>query len=65
MRLRSNVSNRSHIDQDVADHAEMSSRRCNRYVKETDLFETSLRRLIGTKIKPTNLRRRDDVPIDT
>ena len=38
----------SHIGRDVADHAETSSRRRNRYVNETDLFEKSLRRLTGT-----------------
>ena len=48
MGRRSDVSIRFHIGRDVADHAEMSSRRRMRYVNETDLFETSLRRLIGT-----------------
>ena len=48
MRCRSDVSFRSPIGWDVADHAETSSRRHNRYVNGTDLFETSLRRLIGT-----------------
>ena len=48
MRRRSDVSVRSHIGWDVAHRAETSSRRRNRYVNETDLFETSLRRLIGT-----------------
>ena len=41
------VSFKSHIGWDVPDHAETSSRRHNWYVNETDLFETSLRRLIG------------------
>ena len=48
MRRRVNVSIRSHVGRDVADHAETSSRRRNRYVNEMDVFETSLRRLIGT-----------------
>ena len=48
MQRRSNVSFRSHIGRDVADHAKASSRRLNWYVNETDLFETSLRRLTGT-----------------
>ena len=65
MRRRSDVSFRSHIGRDVADRAETSSRRRGWYVIETDLFEMSLRRLIGTYIKPTNLRRRNDEPIDT
>ena len=65
MRRRSNVSKRSHIGRDVVDHAETSSRRRNRNVIETDLFETSLRRLIGTWKKLTYLRRHSDVPIDT
>ena len=57
MRRLSNVSFRSHIGQDVADHAKTSARRRNWYVNETDLFKTSLWRLIGTYKKPTNLRR--------
>ena len=65
MRRRSDVSIRSHIDQDVADYAETSSRRRNRYMNETDLFETSLRRFIGTWKKLTYLRRHNDVAIDT
>ena len=65
MWLPSDVSVKSHIGQDVKDHAEMSSRRRNRYVNETDLFETSLRRLIGTWKKLTYLRRHNDLPIDT
>ena len=48
MRRCSGVSFRSHIGRDVADHAETSSRRPNRYVNVTILLETSLRRLIGT-----------------
>ena len=41
MRRRSDVSFRSNIGRDVADHAEMSSKRHSCYVNETDLFETS------------------------
>ena len=48
MRRRGDVSIRSHVDRDVADHAETSLLRRNRHVNEADLFETSLRRLIGT-----------------
>ena len=48
MRRRSDVSIRSHVGRDVADHAETSSRRRNRHVNETDLFEMPLQRLIGT-----------------
>ena len=40
MRHRSDVSFRSHIGRDVADHAERSPRRRNWYVNEMDLFET-------------------------
>ena len=47
MRRRSDVSVRHHIGRNVADHAETSSRRRNRYVNEADLFGTSFRRLIG------------------
>ena len=47
MRRRSDVSVRSHIGRDVADDVEMSLQRRNRYVNEMDLFETSLRRVIG------------------
>ena len=65
MQRCSDVSVRSHIDRDVTDHAETSSRRCNRYVNETDLFETSLRGLIGTWKKLTYLRSPNDVPVDT
>ena len=65
MQRRSDVSVRSHIGRDVADHAETSSRRRKRYVNEADLFETSLRRLIGTWKKLTYLRRHNDVPVDT
>ena len=39
MQRRSNVSFRSHIGRDVADHAKASSRRLNWYVNETYLFE--------------------------
>ena len=48
----------------IADHAETSTWRRNLYVNETDLFVTSLLRLIGRKIKPANLRRRNNTPID-
>ena len=48
MRRRSDVSFRSHKGRDFTDHAKTSSRRRNWYVNETDLFETSLRRLTGT-----------------
>ena len=65
MRHRSDVSFRSHIGRDVAENAKTPSRRRNWYVNETDLFETSLQRLTGTEIKPTNLRRRSDVPTGT
>ena len=65
MRRRIDVSFRSHIGWNVANHANTSSRRRNWYVNETDVFETSLRRLTGTWIKPTNLRRRSDVPTGT
>ena len=62
---RCNISIRSHIGRDVADHAETSSRRRNRYLNETNLFETSLRSLIGTERKATNLRCHNDVPFGT
>ena len=65
MPRRSDISVRSHISRDVADHAETSSQRRNRYVNETDQFKTSLRRLIGTWKKLTYLRRHNDVLIDT
>ena len=61
MRRRSDVSFRSHTSWDVIDHAGTSSWLPNSYVNETDLFETSLRRLISL----INLRHRNDVPIDT
>ena len=48
MRRRSDVSFRSHIGWYVADHVKTSSRCRNWYVNETDLFETSLRRLTVT-----------------
>ena len=41
MRRCSNVSFRSHIGREVAYPAETSSRSCNWYVNETDLFQTS------------------------
>ena len=47
MRFRSDVSFRSHIDRDFADHAETLSRCSNWYVNETDLFEMSSGRLIN------------------
>ena len=65
MRRCSDVSFRSHIGRNVATHAETLSWRLNWYVNEMDLFEMPLRRLIGTYIKPTNLRRCNDVPVDT
>ena len=49
----------------IADHAETSTSRCNLYVNEADLFETYLRRLIGRKITPANLRRPKNATIDT
>ena len=49
----------------IADRAETSAWRHNLYVNETDLFVTSLQRLIGRKIKPANLRCRNNAPIDT
>ena len=65
MQRHSDISFRSNIGRDVADYAERSSRCRNWYVNETDLFKTSLRRLIGTYIRLTNLICRNDVPIDT
>ena len=65
MRHCSDVSVRSHIVRGVADHAETSSQRHNRYVNETNLCETSLRRLIGTWNKLTYLRRHNDIAIDS
>ena len=59
------VSFRCHIGRDVVDHAEMLSRPRNWYVNKTDLFETSLQRLINAYKKPTNLRRHNNVSIDT
>ena len=47
MRRHSDVSFRSHIGRDVADHAETSSLHRSWYVNDTALFDTSLRRLIG------------------
>ena len=38
MRRRSDISFRSHIGRDAADHAETSSRRRRWYMNETDLF---------------------------
>ena len=49
----------------IADHAETSTWRRNLYMNETDLFVTSLQHLISRKIKPANLRRRNNAPIDT
>ena len=65
MPRRSDVSIRSYIGRDLADHAETSSRRPNRYMNEKDLFETSFQRLIGTWKNLTYLRRHNNVPIDT
>ena len=48
MRRHSDVSFRSHVSGDVADHAKTSSRRLNWYFIENDLFETTLQRLTGT-----------------
>ena len=64
MQHRIDVSFRSHIGQAVEDHAGTSSRRRSWYVTETDQFEMSLQRLIGTYIQLTNFRRRKDVPVD-
>ena len=64
MRRFSDVSVRSHIGWDVAKHAETSSQRRNRYVNETELFDTSLRRPIGAWIKLIYLGRHNDEPID-
>ena len=49
MKSRRDVAFRSYIGPDVADHANTSSRRRNWYVNETDVFEPSLRRVIGSK----------------
>ena len=48
MRCHRDVSFRSHIDRDVADHAKTLWRGCNWYVNETGLFQTSLGHLTGT-----------------
>ena len=48
MKRRRDVAFRSYIGLDVADHAKTSSRRRNWYVNETDVFEPSLRRVVGT-----------------
>ena len=64
MRRRSNVLFRSHIGWEIADHAETSSRRQDWYMNEMDLFETSLWRFIGRQVKPTNLTRPNDVPVN-
>ena len=48
MRRRRDVSFRSHIGRDVADHAKTPSQRSNWYINEMDLSEMSLRRLTGT-----------------
>ena len=37
-----------YVGWDVVEHASTSSRHRNRYVNETDLFETSLQCFIGT-----------------
>ena len=49
MKSRRDVAFRSYIGPDVADHAKTSSRRRNWYVYETDVFEPSLQRVIGSK----------------
>ena len=49
----------------IVDRAETSKWRCNLYVNDTDLFVTSLERIIGRKIKRANLRCRNNAPIDT
>ena len=49
----------------IADNSETSKWHRNLYVNETHLFVTSLQRLIGRKIKPDTLRRRNNAPIDT
>ena len=49
----------------IADPAETSTWRRNLYVNETDLFVRCLWRLIGSRIKPANLRSRNNTPIDT
>ena len=49
----------------IADRAETSTWRCNLYVNETDQFVTSLHCLIGSRIKPANLRSRNNAPIAT
>ena len=43
----SNVSFSYHKSQDIADHAETSSRRRNLCINEMDLFQTLLQRLIS------------------
>ena len=62
MRHRNDVSFRAHTVWDNADHAETSSLHGNWYVNEMGLFETCLLRLIVTKIRPSNLERRNGVP---
>ena len=62
MRRCSDVSFWSHFGWDIVDHIETSSQRRYWYVNDTDLFGTLSRRLIGTLIRPTNLRRYSDVP---
>ena len=49
----------------ITDHAEAPICRRSLYVNEPDLFVTPLQRLIGRKIKPANLRSRNNAPIDT
>ena len=48
IRHRSDVSIRSQLVHDVADHAKTSSRRHNLYINKTDLFEMSLQLLTFT-----------------
>ena len=65
MRRRSDVSFWSHLDWDVADRIETSSRRRYWYFNVTDLFGTLSRRLTSASIEPTNLRRHSHVPTVT
>ena len=51
-----------HLGWDIMDHTETLSQRHCWYVNETDYFGTLSRRLTGTEINSTNLRRHRDVP---
>ena len=62
MRHRNDVLFRAHTVWDNADHAETSSLHGNCYVNEMGLFETCLLRLIVTKVRAINLKRRNCVP---